>query len=419
MNYHESLILTLFDITAYLLIAKKLLEIKKFYWKDLILVITLTVLVATGSFFIPDQYNFFISAIFLIIGFLVYFKLTFFKSLILYIISIVVLIIVQLISMLPVYLIFGGIEQTFTNGIIAQCIGMAVVILIFLFLPVHAIYRLANKKNRVIKILLLNIFILAVCIPLYWYLDIDGMINNIIIYAGISLALVVLNGIIIRNGLRNEHEEKELAIYKKYLPVIENLTDDIRKRQHDYSNHVQALKGMALAHEDINKVRTEMELYSTELSESIKNKELLFLDNKILAGFLFSKTHDANVENIEIKYKLSNISFRLMNYELIEVISILLDNAIEACKPGEKIELSLYCDMGLSTIKVTNPAEPVSKEALDSFFEKGYSTKSPGKRGYGLSRLSDIVKKYDGKIKIYNENKERQQNHVVFLVSFP
>ncbi|MBN2558473.1 MAG: GHKL domain-containing protein [Clostridia bacterium] len=418
MAYHESIILTLFDIVSYILISKKLLEIKKFYWKDLVPVVILTFLVASGSHIIPDQYNFLLSAILLIITMLIYFKLTLFQSFMLYVISVIIIIVIQLIAILPTYLIFGRIEATFIPGLVAQSIGLAAVLVCYRFLPVHLLYRLTGKKNKIIKILLLNIFVLVICVLFYWYLNIEGMIENIITFVSVSLLLVILNGVIISNGLRNEQEEKELIIYKKYMPVIENLTDDIRKRQHDFSNHVQAIKAIPLLYDDINTVREKMDLYCAELNDDIENKELLLLDNKILAGFLFSKFQEAKEKDISIRYNLSNVKFKLMDFEFIEILSILLDNAVEACESGEEVQLSLYCKMGFGTIEVVNPTEPVGMDELDNFFKKGYSTKAPGKRGYGLSRLSDIVKKYNGEIEVKNENKEKQQNNVVFLVRF-
>lgn len=193
MAYHESLLLTLFDVVFYLLIAKKILEIREFFWKDLVPLVVLVFSVATGSFFVPDQFNFFISTISFVIVFLIYFKLTFFQSLMLYVISIIIMIVIQLIAMIPTYFIFNGIETAFIPGLVAQSIGLIMVLICYMFVSVHLIYRLANKKNRVVKVLLFNIFLLAVGVLFYWFVDVDGMLENSLVFIGISLSLVILN----------------------------------------------------------------------------------------------------------------------------------------------------------------------------------------------------------------------------------
>jgi hypothetical protein len=56
--------------------------------------------------------------------------------------------------------------------------------------------------------------------------------------------IVFINFVIVRNGFKNQLKEQELKIYKTYLPVIEQLMNDIRARQHELDNHLQALRMM-------------------------------------------------------------------------------------------------------------------------------------------------------------------------------
>lgn len=420
MTYYESIVLTLFDIVFYMLIAKKVLEIKRiFFWKDLIPLVILTLSIATFSVLIPEHYNFIISLVLFTVVFMIYFKISLFQSFILFVISTITLIFIQILSMVPSFIIFGNTDITFIHGIVSQSVGLVMVLLCYFFLPIHLIYRLTNRKNKVVKILLVNIFVLAVCILFYWYLDIKGLIENIISFVTISLLMVILNGVIIRNGLRNVQEQKQLEIYEEYLPVIDNLIDEIRKRQHDFNNHIQTIKSIQHAYDDLSVIRKKTETYSMELAEALEFKELLLLENKILAGFLYRKLQQAKEKGLSLQYDLRNVGYKLLDYELIEVISILLDNALEATFSGGNIQLALYYEEKNKVIKVANQSRTIQMDEFEDFFQKGYSTKGTKNRGYGLSRLSDIVRKYSGTIELTNVQKEKQQNYVVFLVSFP
>ncbi len=58
--------------------------------------------------------------------------------------------------------------------------------------------------------------------------------------------MLFINLVIIKNGLVNEFTAKELLIYRTYNPIVEELIDEIRSRQHDFDNHLQALNTIIL-----------------------------------------------------------------------------------------------------------------------------------------------------------------------------
>nr|WP_246565502.1 hypothetical protein [Tissierella carlieri] len=110
--------------------------------------------------------------------------------------------------------LFIDIKLSFTNGIIAQIIGFLGVILASKYIPFNYLYRYVLMDNKVFKYIILNIFVLLVSILLYWNIDMNGALKNIVTIATISLGIIYVNFILIKNGLKNEHIQLNI----KHLP---------------------------------------------------------------------------------------------------------------------------------------------------------------------------------------------------------
>ena len=105
--------------------------------------------------------------------------------------------------------------------------------------------------------------------------------------------------------------------------------------------------------------------------------------------------------------------------EWIEVIAILIDNAIEASNSGNTIYLKSRQEENGIEFTVSNPAPPLSNSEFIKLFSKGVTTK-PDKQlhGYGLYNVMHIVEHYRGKIITRNEQVD-DKNYVVFGVRLP
>lgn len=77
------------------------------------------------------------------------------------------------------------------------------------------------QNSKAFKGLMLNLFILLVSILMHWYIDIEGILKNIIVMATFSLGAIYVNFIMLRDSLKNEYEKKQLQIYEDYIPRID------------------------------------------------------------------------------------------------------------------------------------------------------------------------------------------------------
>jgi sensor histidine kinase regulating citrate/malate metabolism len=284
---------------------------------------------------------------------------------------------------------------------------------------VNAIYEFALGKNHIVRIMLINVFALLMCVLVYFYLNINNFIENAIAMVSVAMFLVVLNGLIIRNGLRNEHEKRQLEIYEAYYPVMERLTCEMRKKQHDFNNHIQTVSAIVDTSKSLTEAKELVKLYGNEIKENQKGEEFINIRNRIIAGFLYSKYCEIIEKGYRVEFEIQSslCVSPVSDYDIVEILGILLDNAIEATEKENIIGLVAFTDDTINLI-VKNTSPYLKHKELQKIFSEGYSTKG-AERGLGLSKLKEIINKYNGEILVENEMTEKQQNIVTFHVLIP
>ncbi len=78
----------------------------------------------------------------------------------------------------------------------------------------------------------------------------------------------------------------------------------------------------------------------------------------------------------------------------MEIVGNLIDNAFETGGIENNIViLKLKKEKDMNVIEIRNKHPYLNVESINKIFNKGYSTKSSNKRGYGLYNTKEIVKK--------------------------
>ena len=260
-----------------------------------------------------------------------------------------------------------------------------------------------------------NIIVVFLCITLsltvYSKMSVKSFMDSLILILFVILMTLFLYTGLYKSYKDLEESKKRVLSYEQYLPIIENLIDQVRMRQHDFNNELQAIGALTATCTDYESLKSEIEkeLHTSYTERDIKNRELLKINMKLIAGFLVKSVQEAK----ELEYEL-NVDIRNMHlvskapeFELLDVLSILTDNAFEASKPGDHITISIDSDGERAIIELSNPGPVLTAQMRESFFSKGYSTKKEtnkaGNRGLGLYKLKQLVKKYDGAVALDNE----------------
>ena len=225
--------------------------------------------------------------------------------------------------------------------------------------------------------------------------------NNMLFIAYFILLLIIVFTMIkvITKEIEYKSKKEQLQNFKDYTNSLERVYTDKRKFRHDYINILSSIVGYI---EDNDMEGLEEHFYKNimPLGEGIKNNNfriglLKNIEIVELKGLLSSKIIGAQGKGIDvfidISEKINYISMDII--DLIRVIGIFLDNAIEAAELCEKPVIKLGVIKKEKSILIiiinscTKDTPPVYK-----MFQKGFSTKGKD-RGTGLSNVREILNK--------------------------
>lgn len=214
-------------------------------------------------------------------------------------------------------------------------------------------------------------------------------------------------------------QRADLQVQKLYYSSYEMLLKELRERQHEYKNHIQALQNEKYINTNELVSQQMRQQYYDELRYDDRFSGLLKCKNSIIVGFLFGKIKEAEQKQIYIKYTVEMYSeqYRIPTYIIIEMLGILLDNAIEAVKDNnEQKTISLEIIEEVDEIHIGVKNEIINMTAADfmKLFERNNSTKGSG-RGLGLYKIQQYTKKYGWEIIVDFEEQQSKKYIVISL----
>lgn len=257
-----------------------------------------------------------------------------------------------------------------------------------LIVSVYLIVDLALSKTLDVKVMILFGILLAVIA--FGFLD---WFHNYVFYA---------------------QQERELKIYKLYIKPLEELTKDIRAKQHEFDNHMNAILNMHVVIDNYDELVKAQSSYAKEIYE-VKGRSdpaLLRISDKILAGFLYSKIISAPPHiDIDIQVLNQHIITSVSEHSLVEIIGTLVDNAIEACtKEFHDVDMVLDAKDDKLIFAIKNKVKNLTMGEISLFFEKGFTTKkNKEEHGLGLYQAKQIAQHYGGNITVELQEYEGYQ----------
>ena len=280
--------------------------------------------------------------------------------------------------------------------------------------------------NKTVRKFLYRVFCfisLAIAVYLVIDLKISRTLDFKMIIVFILLLVVIIWGTIdwkLSNDIIRE-QEKELKMYQHYIQPLEELVKEIRARQHEFDNHLNAVLNMHLTVDSYEELVRRQSEYVKEISREGVSQylPLLKISDKVLAGFLYSKIVSSR-EGIEteIEVRSREIISRVSEHSLIEIVGVLVDNAYEACpEEGGRVRMILDSRQDHLIFQIFNQHEKISLEEIGHLLENGFTTKSKkrGDRGLGLYRAKRIAEKAGGEITVGQEE-IGGENYIQFAV---
>lgn len=294
--------------------------------------------------------------------------------------------------------------------------------LIYMKLSIALLNAYTARQSVFTKIMLVNTFIAVILLVAYANFDTAVLLKNML-YIIIGLSFVLLLNIwIVFEQRETVKREKRVEVIAQYMPVIDELVSEVRARQHEFDNKLLAISSIIETAEDLTIAREQIRAFTKSGIMEENLKEILLSDRKVIAGFLYTKAKLAELKTIKLKTEI-HTDFEgvyVEEYEMIEVLGILIDNAIEACQSDTLIHVLINKVDEQIEIKVSNPHTVFSNTTFMEMFEKGYTTKNVQSkaRGYGLYNVKQIALQNGGKLITKNSDIDGQ-NYVTIGIRLP
>ncbi len=289
-------------------------------------------------------------------------------------------------------------------------INGGVLLIVSGILPKCRLHKLSvylQDKERILVIFLF--FCLAVILYIFSnYKVINGsnFYQSMILFFCVFLFCLVA-GQLGKYKIKSKEIETELKMHILFADSFRNLIDDIRMRQHEFDNHINAMYSLHYTCDSYEKLVTAQNEYSQAVLKENRYNKLLKADNPLLIGFLYGNFVKIEKLGVEITYQIEigNFDVGIPVYKLVEILGNLLKNAVEAMKEKTEdkvLHVTVFEVNGQFNIEVRNRSEYIDYGEIEFFFRKGFSKKGEN-RGLGLYNVKNICNEYA--LNILCENK--------------
>lgn len=202
--------------------------------------------------------------------------------------------------------------------------------------------------------------------------------------------------------IKNQHQLEEYTTY------LEKSEDDLRAFRHDYKNILNSLK-VSAQEGNVQEVIQKLDKYTeTNLNSKalLKYKDVNHIYVKSIKSIIISKlTELYNLDipyNFECRNNIRNLPDHVDELDLVRIIGITFDNAIEESKAliaekhdirSAEVQIMVYSDgPGEFEYEIRNKIEN-RKISTQEIQQRGFTTKKDHK-GLGLTNIKEIDSKY-------------------------
>ena len=188
-------------------------------------------------------------------------------------------------------------------------------------------------------------------------------------------------------------------LMRKYCDEVETMYTKMRGWRHDYHNHIQAMQAsMALGnYEEVNE-------YLRQLNDDLTAVDTVLKTGRVMVDAILNGKISIAAQNhipVNAKARIPEAA-DINDVDLCVIIGNLMDNAIEENKRLEERERFIRIYIGTKStylyIAVTNAAGRKRERS-----GRGFRSSKGIEHGFGLSRVTGIVKKHGG---VFNADSE-------------
>ncbi|MGR6429118.1 GHKL domain-containing protein [Lactobacillus acidophilus] len=216
----------------------------------------------------------------------------------------------------------------------------------------------------------------------------------------------------IQQELLNKQKQKEILDnqhqLEEYASYLEKSEDDLRAFRHDYKNILNSLK-VSAQEGNVKEVIQKLDKYTeTNLNSKalLKYKDVNHIYVKSIKSIIISKLtelYNLNIPyNFECRSNIHNLPDHVNELDLVRIIGITFDNAIEESKAlvaekhdirSTEVQIMVYSDgPDEFEFEIRNKIQN-KKISTSQIQQRGFTTKKDHK-GLGLANIKEIEGKY-------------------------
>lgn len=304
--------------------------------------------------------------------------------------------------------------------------------LFFLFIQICSIAEPLNKPGYSSVIFLsdnyLGSSIIRSLAPSAYFIvePVDRLFNlatTLVIHNTLAIgAFVFLLFLNKRTKLRLSEQEKQKFELTQYVNSLENVTQNIRKNHHDFSNLLFSLGGYIyqspIDEEDLKKYfESVTQTFEEDYHYFLEISKLKNLAIPELKTLIFTKIMTATKKDIpfDIEIEQPIESLPIDQLTLSRIFGILIDNALEAAEESEQpyVRLAIIEDEQQYLFILVNATK--NDEISPLLLQKeNFSTKGKD-RGLGLSIVHSIVQDHSDQLALKTTQNEQEFSQTLFL----
>ncbi|MFD9565224.1 ATP-binding protein [Streptomyces sp. NPDC059994] len=202
--------------------------------------------------------------------------------------------------------------------------------------------------------------------------------------------------------LRDHTELQSLA---GELDSERGFTQALRAQAHEAANRLHAVVSLI----ELGRAGEAVEFATAELelAQALTDQVVTAVGEPVLAALLLGKAAQANEHGVELTLTEGSaiedglLPPTLAPRDLVTVLGNLVDNAVDAAQgsAGARVAVTLTTEDQELVVRVADSGHGVDPAAVDAVFERGWSTKSPG-RGIGLALVRMTAVRHGGSVEL-------------------
>ncbi len=234
----------------------------------------------------------------------------------------------------------------------------------------------------------------------YLNFDIFGItVSRLPVFVAFAALLLLLTAFTATRCIASREAQLIRETEQRYYDEINRRYAESRKIRHDINNHLLAISALI----ETGSIE-QAKRYISEVSEQTDLAAMpVRTGSDVLDALLFKKTEQAEDKSVTLAFEVSCPigGCGISDYDLCTVFGNIIDNALEAVKPGDRISVNIGNQLDMLYISCENPYYGELKKRGDKLITTKANFIS---HGFGLARVKEIAARCGGDVSITSNN---------------